>query len=501
MGYLDKAGLSRAFTKLKTLIDGKADVGHTHSYAGSSSSGGAATSANKLNTNAGSGTQPVYFANGIPVACTSYGNASVKYATSSGSANSATYATSSGSATTATKATGIAVSDTRNENSAPASAAFDKNMLTADFKFGDKIGSPTGFNGTYCGVLSLAPWSETSGGHGYQLAFGYAKEGHPRLALRGSDLSATSWDSWYKVYTSDDKPTPSELGAAAASHTHTKSQITDFPTSMPASDVYSWAKQSSKPSYSKSEVGLGNVDNTADAAKSVKYATSAGSAGSVAWSNVSGKPTSMPASDVYSWAKASSKPSYSASEVGAVPTSRTVNGKALSSNITLSAGDVGAAASSHTHNYAGSTSAGGNATWANGATYSQYTFCDKQTVTSGSGSAYTATVSGLSLVAGNSFVMVPHTASTTTAPTLNVNGLGAKNIRMRLSSNTSSTIQLIRSGFLVANKPVRVVYDGTYWVLDDFVQPDANCLYGTLISRGTSVPSNSTGGFIYIQTT
>ena len=63
-----------------------------------------------------------------------------------------------------------------------------------------------------------------------------------------------------------------------ASHTHTKSQITDFPTSLPASDVSAWAKAESKPSYSKSEVGLGNVDNTADSAKSVKYATSAGSA-------------------------------------------------------------------------------------------------------------------------------------------------------------------------------------------------------------------------------
>lgn len=46
----------------------------------------------------------------------------------------------------------------------------------------------------------------------------------------------------------------------------------------PASDVYSWAKASSKPSYTKAEVGLGNVDNTADSAKSVKYANSAGSA-------------------------------------------------------------------------------------------------------------------------------------------------------------------------------------------------------------------------------
>lgn len=70
MGYLDKAGLSRAFTKLKTLIDKKADVGHTHLYAGSSSAGGAATSANKLNTNAGSNIQPVYFSNGVPVVTT-----------------------------------------------------------------------------------------------------------------------------------------------------------------------------------------------------------------------------------------------------------------------------------------------------------------------------------------------------------------------------------------------------------------------------------------------
>ena len=66
----------------------------------------------------------------------------------------------------------------------------------------------------------------------------------------------------------------------ASAHTHTKSQITDFPTSLPASDVSAWAKAASKPSYSKSEVGLGNVDNPADSAKSVKYATSAGSAGS-----------------------------------------------------------------------------------------------------------------------------------------------------------------------------------------------------------------------------
>ena len=128
-------------------------------------------------------------------------------------------------------------------------------------------------------------------------------------------------------------------------HTHLKSDITDFPTSMPANggnaatvgghtvgvnvpsnakftdttysklseftddvgyvkdtdsrlsdarnakDVYAWAKASKKPSYTKAEVGLGNVDNTADSAKNVKYAASAGSADKVPWSGVTGKPT------------------------------------------------------------------------------------------------------------------------------------------------------------------------------------------------------------------
>lgn len=56
--------------------------------------------------------------------------------------------------------------------------------------------------------------------------------------------------------------------------------VTGRPSSLPASDVYAWAKASTKPSYTKAEVGLGNVDNTADSAKSVKYATSAGNANS-----------------------------------------------------------------------------------------------------------------------------------------------------------------------------------------------------------------------------
>jgi hypothetical protein len=152
--------------------------------------------------------------------------------------------------------------------------------------------------------------------------------------------------------------------------------------------------------HTKAQVGLGNVDNTADANKSVKHAITADSAttagtatnvsaeegtadaarhvwfsdsatetkraysdkfkynpvtnnltvnvtgnaataSSVAWGNVAGRPSAMPASDVYAWAKASSKPSYSWGEITGKPSTFTP--------------------ASHSHNYAGSSSAGGNA--------------------------------------------------------------------------------------------------------------------------------------------
>ena len=66
LGYLDGVTSS-----IQTQLNGKAASSHTHKYAGSSSAGGVANSAAKLNTSAGSATKPVYFdENGIPVACT-----------------------------------------------------------------------------------------------------------------------------------------------------------------------------------------------------------------------------------------------------------------------------------------------------------------------------------------------------------------------------------------------------------------------------------------------
>ena len=362
---------------------GASASGHTHNYAGSSSVGGSANSAVKLDTStAGSGTQPVYFSGGKPVACTYSLNKSV-----------------------------------------PSNAVFtDTN--------------------TWRGIQNNLTSDSTN---------------DSLSAAQGKVLKGLV------------------DGKAAASHTHTKSQITDFPTSMPASDVYSWAKASSKPSYSWSEIGskpstftpsshthdfvvgsytgnggqqkpnyfgtnkvgflmmnttvngnsqykdwvimdcysgtdvgggvaigvnrqsLGAYIMRSDATRTAwaesaellhtknytsytvtksgggasgtwginisgkaSTAGTADSANSVAWGNVSGKPstftpsshthtksqitdfpTSMPASDVYSWAKASSKPSYSWNEITSKPSTFTP--------------------SAHTHNYAGSSSAGGSA--------------------------------------------------------------------------------------------------------------------------------------------
>ena len=64
--YLSKAGIKQLLTAIKGKF---AAASHTHKYAGSSSSGGSASSAVKLTTSAGSATEPVYFSDGKPVKC------------------------------------------------------------------------------------------------------------------------------------------------------------------------------------------------------------------------------------------------------------------------------------------------------------------------------------------------------------------------------------------------------------------------------------------------
>lgn len=105
---------------------------------------------------------------------------------------------------------------------------------------------------------------------------------------------------------------------------------------------------------------------------------------------------------------------------------------------------------------------------------------EKGVTTAGTGAAYTATVDGITaLVAGISFIMIPNVVSTSTAPTLNVNGLGAKTIRRRITNATNSTVAGYAAAWLAASKPVRVEYDGTYWIAD-LPKPSAADISGSV---------------------
>lgn len=151
----------------------------------------------------------------------------------------------------------------------------------------------------------------------------------------------------------------------------------------------------------------------------------------------------------------------------------------------------GKAASGHTHNYAGSSSAGGAANSAaklstartisltgdaagsvsfdgsGDASISTTVSSMHGVTTAGTGAAYTATVAGITaLTAGVSFIMIPHTNSTSTTPTLNVNSLGAKGIRMRGSTATGTAMTAAITAWLASGRPVQVTYNGVYWLAE-----------------------------------
>ena len=283
--------------------------------------------------------------------------------------------------------------------------------------------------GLYSGTAAKAnsvPWSGVTG-----KPSSYTPSSHTHTVSQISDFGTHVYDATISRTANTVLAAPNGKAGSASFRalvaadipSITKSKITDFPSSLPASDVYAWAKASSKPSYSWGEItgkpstytpsshnhtviqgtsstsavpgkandgfcefyynvnnGLANnmpSSNSANAIISISrhagdytsqlgfssngnlyyregvgatawktILTSSnytsytvtktgggasgtwginitGSAGSVAWGNVSGRPSSLPASDVPAWAKASTKPSYSWSEIGSKPSTFT----------------------------------------------------------------------------------------------------------------------------------------------------------------------------------
>lgn len=141
---------------------------------------------------------------------------------------------------------------------------------------------------------------------------------------------------WFAVARTDELTWNSISGKPStftpSSHTHTKSQITDFPSSMPASDVYAWAKAPSKPSYSWSEItskpstftpsshthplsGISDLQASWDAL--LKAAPSAYVTRWPSWSEVTSKPSFATVAASGSYNDLSNKPSIPSAETAA----------------------------------------------------------------------------------------------------------------------------------------------------------------------------------------
>ena len=108
---------------------------------------------------------------------------------------------------------------------------------------------------------SKSPWNNTNSG--FLIESNSGDSAHLLLFRSGGDGWAyrswyrSSWGEW-KIWSTFDGKYSSlaerPTSFPPATHSHVVSQITDFPTSLPASDVQAWAKAASKPSYGWSEI-------------------------------------------------------------------------------------------------------------------------------------------------------------------------------------------------------------------------------------------------------
>lgn len=115
------------------------------------------------------------------------------------------------------------------------------------------------------------------------------------------------------------------------------------------------------------------------------------------------------------------------------------------------------------------------------------------TAESSDGVAYTATVPWITeLAVGARFTMSPNKLSTSTTPTLNVNGLGAKGIRCITAYNSAGATGGAFAGWLSSGKPVDVIYNGTYW-LTNIQRTSVDALYGSVkIANGGTGATDAT---------
>ena len=451
INYLDGVTSS-----IQTQLNGKAASSHTHNYAGSSSAGGAATSANKVNTNliiklnggTTEGTNQFTF-NGsaaktvnitpaaIGAAAASHGT-HVTYSTTAplaaGTASAGSAATVarsdhrhplqttvSGNAGTATKLatartislTGDATGSTSFNGSANASIATTVyHHATTSITANQDLNDFTDPGWYYCpanATVATLDNSPTTNAFtlivtqhaGYnQLLIEYMTS-TPRIFTRNTYQS--TWGSWYEIYHTGQKPTASEIGAAASSHNHSAANITSGTlgvarggtgvTANP-SMLVNLASTSAASVFATSPrpgvTGALGIANGGTGATTAAAARTALGAAASSHTHTGAQVTGLTAS------RALVSNSSGAVTVSAVTSTELGYLDGVTSSIQTQLN--GKAASSHTHKYAGSSSAGGAATVANKINLPVGTTLF---ATSSSATFFSATLGGTWTVVGN----------------------------------------------------------------------------------------------------
>ncbi len=121
--------------------------------------------------------------------------------------------------------------------------------------------------------------------------------------------------------------------------------------------------------------------------------------------------------------------------------------------------------------------------------------------TSTDGESYVATAEGVTeLYNGLEITIVPSMTSTNAVPTLDINGLGAKSVRVPLSINTSAVASPKLANFFVKGQPVKLMFDSEHttagvWKTVDKQVASAQDLYGEvpMESGGTGANNGADG--------
>jgi hypothetical protein len=102
--------------------------------------------------------------------------------------------------------------DTRAKNDLP--STYTNRGIIPEFKSSATIGLPEVGKG-FTGLITYQQWSDTSAWSGGKATqFGTIDDG--RMYYRKGDGSG--WGTWYQFYTTQNKPTPADIGAAVANH-------------------------------------------------------------------------------------------------------------------------------------------------------------------------------------------------------------------------------------------------------------------------------------------